>query len=112
TEPGGRIAIAARVVDGSAPKQLEVTVDDNGNGISRGLLADIFDPFVQSDRTIERAQGGLGLGLALVRSLTQLHGGDVTAESEGPGKGSRFTVRLPARSTTRVRADDEITARL
>jgi PAS domain S-box-containing protein len=92
TEPGGKIAIHARREGGA----IEVAVSDNGNGISKGLLAHIFDPFVQSDRTIDRAQGGLGLGLALVKSLTQLHGGKVSAHSDGPGKGSRFVVRLPA----------------
>ncbi|HEU0030195.1 MAG TPA: ATP-binding protein [Kofleriaceae bacterium] len=91
TEPGGRIAIVA-VQDAAG---VSVTVEDNGNGISPELLAHIFEPFVQSDRTIDRAQGGLGLGLALVRSLAQLHDGSVEAHSDGPGNGSRFVVRLP-----------------
>ncbi|MGN6106936.1 MAG: ATP-binding protein [Kofleriaceae bacterium] len=108
TEPGGSIAIRA-AAEGDA---ITVAVEDNGNGISKGLLAHIFDPFVQSDRTIDRAQGGLGLGLALVRSLTQLHGGTVTAHSEGPGHGSRFEVRLPAVSAAPAPIVEEITARV
>jgi CheY-like chemotaxis protein/anti-sigma regulatory factor (Ser/Thr protein kinase) len=107
TEPGGKIAIQARR-DGGA---IEVAVADNGNGISKRLLAHIFDPFVQSDRTIDRAQGGLGLGLALVKSLTQLHGGTVSAHSEGPGKGSRFVVRLPAYAPGPL-TDEAVTGRM
>jgi len=107
TEPGGNITITAiRDEDGIA-----VSVEDNGNGINKSLLPDIFEPFVQSDRTIDRAQGGLGLGLTLVRSLTQLHGGTVTAHSDGPGRGSRFVVRLPLHQIV-VEADGEITARI
>jgi signal transduction histidine kinase/CheY-like chemotaxis protein len=90
TEPGGTIAI--RAVHATT---IDVVIEDNGNGISQHLLPDIFEPFIQSSRTIDRAAGGLGLGLALVKSLAQLHGGTVTAASEGPGKGSRFTVSLP-----------------
>ena len=93
TEPGGKIAIRAMRRDG----KIEVSVEDNGNGISQHLLPNIFEPFIQSDRTIDRAGGGLGLGLALVKSLTQLHGGSVVAQSDGPGRGSRFVVTLPPR---------------
>jgi len=93
TEPGGRIAIsAARSED-----RIILTVSDTGAGIAPELLPKIFDSFVQGARTIDRSQGGLGLGLALVRSLIERHGGTVTAESEGLGKGSRFIVVLPAR---------------
>ena len=105
TEPGGKIAIRAHR-DGDS---IEVTVTDNGNGISKSLLPAIFDPFVQSDRTIDRAQGGLGLGLALVKSLTQLHAGTVTAHSDGPGTGSRFAVRLPVYAPSTA-GDEAITA--
>ena len=63
--------------------------------MSPEVLATIFEPFVQGERKLDRALGGLGLGLGLVRSLAQLHGGSVSASSEGPGHGSTFTVRLP-----------------
>ena len=108
TEPGGQIAIRARL----SGDRIEVTVEDNGKGISKSLLPDIFEPFVQSDRTIDRAAGGLGLGLALVKSLTQLHGGSVTAHSDGPGKGSRFVVSLPQLSQVPAYAEEDTTQRL
>jgi PAS domain S-box-containing protein len=76
-----------------------VEVRDNGIGIPAEALPRIFDMFSQVDRTIERATGGLGIGLALVKGLVELHGGTVVAKSEGPGKGSTFTVRLPALQT-------------
>jgi len=72
-----------------------VEVEDNGEGIAADVLPTIFEPFVQGTRKLERAQGGLGIGLTLVRSLTELHGGRVDAYSPGPGRGSRFVVRLP-----------------
>jgi PAS domain S-box-containing protein len=70
-------------------------VEDNGYGIVPELLPRVFDLFVQGERTLDRAQGGLGIGLTLVRRLVALHGGSVTAFSEGPGRGSIFTVKLP-----------------
>jgi PAS domain S-box-containing protein len=70
-------------------------VEDNGYGIASELLPRIFDLFVQGERTLDRAQGGLGIGLTLVRRLVALHGGTVSAFSDGPGRGSVFTVRLP-----------------
>jgi CheY-like chemotaxis protein/two-component sensor histidine kinase len=91
TEEGGHIALTA-VHEGT----LVVTVKDDGVGIPREMLPRIFDLFAQVDRTIDRAQGGLGIGLTLVRKLVELHGGTVTAASDGPGAGSEFTVRLPA----------------
>lgn len=72
-----------------------VRVRDNGVGIPREMLKAVFELFVQSSRTIDRAQGGIGVGLTLARSLIDMHGGTVTAESDGEGKGSLFTVRLP-----------------
>ncbi|WP_295993157.1 ATP-binding protein [Rugamonas sp.] len=72
-----------------------LTVRDNGFGIEAGLLPRVFEPFSQGERTPDRAQGGLGLGLALVKSLVELHGGSVTAASAGDGQGSCFTLRLP-----------------
>jgi two-component system, sensor histidine kinase len=70
-------------------------VEDTGRGIAPDLLPRIFDLFVQGDRTVERALGGLGLGLTLVRRLTELHGGTAAAVSEGIARGASFTVRLP-----------------
>jgi signal transduction histidine kinase len=108
TNPGGQVSIrATRTRDG----QIAVEVEDNGNGISADLLSHIFEPFIQSDRTIDRAAGGLGLGLALVKSLAQLHGGTVTAHSDGPGNGSRFTVRLP-QHITQLTTDELTTQRV
>ena len=72
-----------------------VAVRDNGIGIPAESLGTIFDMFSQVDRSLERSAGGLGIGLALVKGLVKMHGGTVTAESAGPGKGSTFTVRLP-----------------
>jgi PAS domain S-box-containing protein len=72
-----------------------VRVRDEGAGIRPDLLPRIFDLFVQGDRSLERTQGGLGIGLTVVRQLVEMHGGAVTAASEGPGKGSEFVVRLP-----------------
>jgi signal transduction histidine kinase len=80
-------------------------VRDEGAGISPQLLDRIFEPFTQADRTLARSQGGLGLGLALVRGMVQLHGGAVEVQSEGPGRGAVFTVRLPRAAAPRERAD-------
>ncbi|HVU52028.1 MAG TPA: PAS domain S-box protein [Polyangia bacterium] len=92
TDPGGRVEVAA-AREGEA---VVLRVRDNGSGIEPALLPNVFDMFVQGARGFDRAQGGLGLGLSLVRTLTALHGGSVAAHSEGPGRGSEFTVRLPA----------------
>ncbi len=92
TPPGGHVTLEAR----REGREVLVEVRDDGNGIAPELLPQVFDLFVQGRRTLERGEGGLGIGLALVRSLTQLHGGTVSAKSAGAGKGSAFTVRLPA----------------
>jgi PAS domain S-box-containing protein len=92
TEPGGVISICA----GREASDVVLRVVDNGIGIARDLTPRIFDLFVQGEQRAERSQGGLGLGLALVRSLVELHGGTVKAKSDGPGRGSEFIVRLPA----------------
>jgi PAS domain S-box-containing protein len=91
TEPGGRIALAAEVRDGA----VTVTVTDTGIGIPADALPTIFDMFSQVDRGTERTAGGLGIGLALVKGLVEMHGGAVAAESPGPCRGSTFRVTLP-----------------
>jgi signal transduction histidine kinase len=73
-----------------------LSVQDDGQGIAPALLPDLFKPFVQGSQALDRAQGGLGLGLALVERLAALHGGNVAAHSDGPGKGATFTISLPA----------------
>ena len=94
TDPGGHIAIDGRREGG----EMVLRVRDDGNGIPPGQLTSMFELFVQGDVSPDRKQGGLGIGLTLVRSLVQLHGGTVAAFSEGRGKGSEFVVRLPASS--------------
>ena len=91
TPEGGQITVATRVRNGRA----EIAVSDTGSGIERDFLPRVFDRFSQADTSTTRKHGGLGIGLALVRHLTELHGGRVRAESDGPGKGSTFTVDLP-----------------
>jgi PAS domain S-box-containing protein len=91
TPAGGSVRVRLTTEDGDAV----LRVEDNGYGIAPELLPRIFDLFVQGERTLDRAQGGLGIGLTLVRRLVALHGGTVSAFSEGPGRGSVFTVRLP-----------------
>jgi signal transduction histidine kinase len=90
TPRAGRIALAVTRDEG----RVHIAVRDNGIGIEAGLLPQVFDLFTQAERTPDRAQGGLGIGLALVRNIVSLHGGAVTAHSDGPGKGSVFTVSL------------------
>jgi PAS domain S-box-containing protein len=94
TEPGGRIWLSVEREDGQAVVQ----VRDNGSGMPAELVPRVFDLFTQGERTLDRSQGGLGLGLTLVKRLVEMHGGRVEARSNGPGKGSEFVVRLPALS--------------
>ncbi len=91
TPQGGEITLALEVRE----TQVAIVVRDNGSGIAPGLLPSVFNLFTQGERTPDRAQGGLGLGLALVKSITQLHDGEASAASEGSGKGSTFTIALP-----------------
>src|SRR5262249_52728907 len=89
-------------------------VSDTGTGIDPALLGRLFEPFMQADRTLDRTGGGLGLGLALVKGLVDLHQGDVRAYSEGLGKGAELTVRLPLAAPAAGRsaaAQDNGTAR-
>ena len=103
TQEGGRIAINACTEREAAV----VRVKDNGIGLAPESLGSIFDMFMQVDRTLERSQAGLGVGLTLARRLVELHGGTLEVASEGPGRGSEFTVRLPV---TRLRADAAVGA--
>jgi signal transduction histidine kinase len=91
TNHGGRISIATRRENGDAV----ISVKDNGIGIAPNALSQVFDMFMQVDRSTRRSQGGLGIGLTLVKSLVGMHGGAVEARSDGPGLGSEFIVRLP-----------------
>jgi signal transduction histidine kinase len=91
TPPSGTVRLALRAVDGAA----ELTVTDTGRGIEADLLPHVFDLFAQGRQSIDRQAGGLGLGLAIVRMLVEMHGGTVRASSEGEGRGSRFVVQLP-----------------
>jgi signal transduction histidine kinase len=103
TPAGGEIRVETRAVDGAAV----LTFQDNGIGISSELLPRVFDLFVQGERSLDRAQGGLGIGLALVRRLVEMHDGTVTATSPGPDAGSTFEVRLPMRTGAELPAPDE-----
>jgi CheY-like chemotaxis protein len=91
SDSGGSIGVRMAVTDGQAA----IDVRDTGIGIEPGVLARLFEPFSQADRSLARSRGGLGLGLSLVRRLVELHGGTVGARSDGPGTGSTFTLRLP-----------------
>jgi PAS domain S-box-containing protein len=91
TGEGGRIWLTVRPLENEA----EIRVKDTGVGIEPAVLPRIFDLFTQAEKSLARSQGGLGIGLALVRSLVEMHGGSVTAESGGLGMGSEFIVRLP-----------------
>jgi PAS domain S-box-containing protein len=91
TEPGGHIWLTARREGG----EVVLTVRDTGIGISPAMLPKVFDLFVQADHAANRSQGGLGIGLTLVKSLVEMHDGSVVARSDGQGRGSEFLVRLP-----------------
>jgi two-component system CheB/CheR fusion protein len=95
TERGGKIGITARR-DG---EQVVIAFVDTGVGMPKDLVPYVFDLFTQGDRTLDRAHGGLGIGLTLVRQITEMHHGTVSAASEGLGRGSTFTVRLPLAAT-------------
>ena len=89
---GATISLSASQSDG----EVEIAVRDSGAGIPAEILPRVFEPFLQADRSLERSRGGLGIGLTLVKKIVELHNGRVSAESGGLGKGSTFTIRLPA----------------
>ena len=97
TPAGGRVAVSTA----AAPSRGRATfrVIDNGVGIEPTMLRRLFEPFMQAEATLDRSKGGLGLGLALVKGLVEMHGGDVCAHSDGPGKGAEFVVELPLEAT-------------
>ncbi len=99
TRRGDDVTLSLQAADGAA----ELRVRDTGAGIDPSLLPHVFDAFVQGERTLARTEGGLGLGLALVKGITELHGGTVRGESAGKGKGAELIVRLPLLGTTAVR---------
>jgi CheY-like chemotaxis protein len=104
---GGR---RIEIVLAEAGERIEVAVRDDGKGISLELLPRLFEPFVQGEQALDRAQGGLGLGLALVHRLATLHGGTLAAASSGPGRGSCFTLRLPGAAAPARLVEREATA--
>jgi CheY-like chemotaxis protein/anti-sigma regulatory factor (Ser/Thr protein kinase) len=91
TPKGGRVHVILERVN----SHVEIRVIDSGDGISREFLPQVFDRFRQAESATTRTHGGLGIGLAIVKHLVELHGGTVTAQSDGPGTGSTFTVSLP-----------------
>jgi PAS domain S-box-containing protein len=99
TPPGGRISVESRV----SAHGTEIVVEDTGIGIDPGMLPFIFDRFRQADSSTKRSHGGVGLGLAIVRHLVELHGGSVDASSRGTGRGATFTVRLPISTSAQPR---------
>jgi nitrogen-specific signal transduction histidine kinase/CheY-like chemotaxis protein len=103
TPKGGRVRIALERIN----SHIEITVEDTGQGINPEFLPFVFDRFRQADGTSTRTHGGLGLGLAIVRHLTELHGGSVSVHSDGEGRGSRFSVRLPLMATRNEVKDPE-----
>jgi len=106
TDAGGRIQLRAR----PQGNEVLVSVSDNGIGIPADMLPRVFDMFFQSHAAVARAEGGLGVGLSLVRGLVRLHGGSVEARSDGPGRGSEFVVRLPWGAGTQNVVDTEAEA--
>jgi signal transduction histidine kinase/ActR/RegA family two-component response regulator len=102
TADGGKLRLSLS----SDETHAMVRVQDNGVGIPPEMLNEVFDMFTQVNRTLDRSQGGLGIGLSLVRRLTEMHGGKVTAESEGHGHGSAFTVRIPLMAMVELPAEN------
>ncbi len=103
TDEGGKIHVSAAREGAEAV----VRVRDTGLGITPEFLPQIFDLFIQADRSLDRSMGGLGIGLTLVKNLVELHGGQVSAHSEGLGRGSEFVVHLPASGTAEARPETD-----
>lgn len=103
TPAGGRIVLTGEQIG----NELALTVEDTGDGISKELMPHIFEPFSQEKRSLARSDGGLGIGLSVVKSLVDLHGGTIQAYSDGPGKGSKFVVRLPVLTDHTAASDPE-----
>ena len=101
TPPNGVVSVRAARVD----DDVVLSVRDTGIGISAEVLPRIFDLFVQERQALDRSQGGLGIGLTIVRNLIERHGGSVSARSDGPGKGSEFIIRLPLEGRAHVGSD-------
>lgn len=93
TPPGGSVILSLEAV--KVAHVARIRVQDSGIGLDHAVREQLFQPFVQADTSLARTRGGLGLGLAVVRGLVELHGGSVKAESDGPGRGSTFVVDLP-----------------
>jgi two-component system CheB/CheR fusion protein len=102
TPRGGRAMVS--VSADPFERQAIIRVADTGVGMSPAVVARLFQPFMQADTTLDRSKGGLGLGLALVKGIVELHGGQIRAWSDGPGKGSEFVVRLPLATPEAVAA--------
>ena len=96
TNKGGRITVRTFAENGEAV----IEVIDTGIGLPPEMLHRVFDLFAQADRTLDRSEGGLGIGLTVARKLAEMHGGSISADSEGLGHGSTFTVRLPLAEST------------
>lgn len=108
TDPGGEIRV--EVLDSDT--EVRIKVQDNGTGIAPALLPHLFDLFVQSERTLDRSQGGLGIGLSVVKRLIEMHRGSVQAASPGVGQGSTFTICLPRIASPHVQPDAAATERM
>jgi signal transduction histidine kinase len=102
TPRGGRIELAAQ----SSGDKIIVRVSDTGIGIPKTMLTHIFEMFAQAEQSMDRAQGGLGLGLSLAKRLVEMHDGSIEAQSEGPGHGSTFVIRLPMAKAPPIAAVD------
>lgn len=107
TDPGGKVLIS--IICDSATNRAQIIVEDTGVGISESEIPNVFDPFRQGDSAQQLSKDGLGLGLAVIREISRLHGGDVFASSPGPGEGAIFTISLPLAEAP-VLAEDNIKA--